>query len=160
MTQQPGTESPYERMIGSFLISTDRAKLDIEEICRFLSRSYWADTRPREVTERSIEHSLCFGVYRIDPCAVEAGSAVTRQVGFARVITDRASFAYLCDVFVAEEVRGQGLGKRLVEAILDHPDLQGLRRWLLATGDAHGLYRQFGFTLISKPERWMEKFEL
>lgn len=136
----------YKR--DSFIISDDPSKLDLDAICDFLSRAYWAEKRPREVIEKSIRFSLNFGVYDGD-----------RQVGFARVITDYATFAYLCDVFIHEEYRGHALGKWLMESILAHPNLQGLRRWSLATRDAHGLYKQFGFTELSNPASWMEKFD-
>jgi GNAT superfamily N-acetyltransferase len=131
----------------NFEISTDKRRLDIETIHRFLTEeSYWAATRTLEQTRTAVENSLCFGVY-----------LNARQVGFARVVSDFATFAYLGDVFVVEEFRGQGLSKRLMESIVAHPDLQGLRRWLLATRDAHGLYEQFEFTALKFPERWMER---
>ena len=132
----------------SFAISDDQSRLDIEAVCDFLSRAYWADTRPREVIEKSIRYSINFGVYDRN-----------RQVGFARVVTDRAIFAYLCDVFIHEDYRGQSLGKWMMECILAHPDLQGMKRWCLLTRDAHGLYDQFGFTELGDPSRWMEKFD-
>ena len=132
---------------GEFLISTDRQHLDREMIHDFLSReSYWAKGRSLEVVNRGIEHSLNFGLYR-----------GPRQIGFARVVTDYATFAWLADVFVLEEFRGQGLGKWLIEVILAHPQLQGFRRWALATKDAHELYRSFGFNELTRPERWMER---
>ena len=131
-----------------FTISDDVSRLDIDAICDFLSRAYWADKRPRHLIERSIEHSLNFGVYDGE-----------RQIGFARVVTDQATFAYLCDVFIHEEYRGQALGKWMMECIMAHPNLQKLRRWSLATRDAHGLYQQFGFTELSDPSLWMEKFD-
>ena len=137
----------YKR--DQFLISDDPAQLDFEAISDFLSRAYWADKRPREVIRKSLQFSLNFGVYDGN-----------RQIGFARVITDRATFAYLCDVFVHEDFRGKALGKWMMECILAHPELQGLRRWSLATHDAHGLYKQFGFTELSDPSKWMEKFDL
>ena len=116
-------------------VSTDRGRLDVDLIHRFLAEdSYWARGVARETVERSLEHSLCFGVF--------AGG---RQVAFARAVTDRATFAWLADVFVVEEHRGRGVGEMLVRAVLSHPELQTLRRWLLATLDAHGLYRRFGF---------------
>jgi len=130
-----------------FEISTDKSKLDIELIHRFLvEESYWAQTRTFEQTKTAIENSLCFGVYVED-----------RQIGFARVVSDHATFAYLGDVFILDEYRGKGLSKRLMEIIVSHPDLQGLRRWLLATKDAHGLYERFEFASLKFPERWMEK---
>lgn len=134
---------------GEYVISTDPARLELETIHSYLSgSSYWAQGRPLAVVRRSIENSLCFGLYWRG-----------RQVGFARVITDRATFAWLADVFVLDEARGQGLGKWLVETIIAHPDLQGLRRWVLATKDAHSLYSRFGFAPLKLPERWMERFD-
>jgi len=128
-------------------ISTDKQRLDVEMIHSFLvDESYWATTRTFEQTKTAIENSICFGVY-IDG----------KQVGFARVVSDRATFAYLGDVFILDEYRGQGLSKQLMETIVSHPELQGLRRWLLATKDAHGLYEQFGFASLKFPERWMER---
>ena len=127
-------------------ISTDPARLDVDVIHRFLAEeSYWARGRTREVVERTIAHSLCFGVYLEE-----------RQVGYARVVTDFATFAWLADVFILDEFRGRGYGKVLVQAVVDHPDLQGLGRILLATKDAHGLYAQFGFTPVP-PDRFMER---
>jgi len=126
-------------------ISADPALLDLDVIHGFLAQSYWARGIPRELVERSIRNSLCFGIY------LEG-----RQVGFARVITDYATFGYVGDVFVLEDYRGRGLSKRLMTAIMAHPDLAGLRRWHLVTADAHGLYRQNGFQPLSAPERHME----
>jgi N-acetylglutamate synthase-like GNAT family acetyltransferase len=120
--------------MGRFLISTDRSKLDVDVIHRFLARSYWAEGIPRQTVMRSIENSLCFGVYDN-----------ARQIGFARVISDFATYAYVADVFILEPYRERGLGKELMASIMAHPDLQGLRRWSLGTRDAHGLYAQFGF---------------
>jgi GNAT superfamily N-acetyltransferase len=131
----------------NFEISTDKGRLDIETIHRFLTEeSYWAATRTPDQTRTAIENSLCFGVYLGD-----------QQVGFARVVSDFATFAYLGDVFVLEDFRGRGLSKRLMETIVTQPELQGLRRWLLATRDAHGLYEQFDFASLKFPERWMER---
>jgi GNAT superfamily N-acetyltransferase len=140
--------SPHEcDRRGDFLVSTDPALLDLAVIHDYLSnRSYWAQGRPSEVIQRSIENSLCFGLY-------ESG----KQAGFARIVTDRATFAWLCDVFVLEPWRGRGLSKWLMECILQHPGLQGLRRIVLATKDAHELYRPYGFAPLSAPERFMEK---
>src|SRR5688572_31307281 len=121
----------------TFTISTDPARLDLDAICDFLKRAYWASTRPRERTERAIQNSLVFGVYEGD-----------RQIGVARVVSDYAVFAYLCDVFIHEDYRTHGLGKWLIETVLEHPDLKEVRRWLLATYDAHGLYERFGFAAI------------
>jgi GNAT superfamily N-acetyltransferase len=133
---------------GEYVISTDSARLDIAAIHGYLSGSaYWAMGRPLEVVRRSIENSLSFGVYK--------GGA---QIGFARVVTDYATFAWLADVFVLPEFRGLGIGKWLIGVIVDHPRLPGLRRWVLATKDAHGLYAQYGFTPLSAPERFMERF--
>jgi GNAT superfamily N-acetyltransferase len=130
---------------GAYTISTDPSRLDRETIHGYLVNSYWAKGIPREVVDRSIDHSVSFGLYE-----------GRRQVAFARVITDRATYAYLADVFVLETHRGKGLGKWLVEVILGHPELSGLRRWSLVTRDAHGLYSPFGFTPLSNPERYME----
>jgi GNAT superfamily N-acetyltransferase len=132
---------------GEFLISTDKLKLDLEVIHDFLAnQSYWALGRDLEVIKRGIENSLNFGIYQGD-C----------QIGFARVVTDYATFAWLADVFVLKKYRGQGLGKWLIDVILSHPRLQGFRRWALATKDAHELYRNFGFDELRRPERWMER---
>ena len=130
---------------GEFTVSSDPSRLDLSTIHDFLSRqSYWARNIPREILERSIRGSIAFGLYEGE-----------RQVGFARVVTDRATFAYLADVFVLESHRGRGLAKWLMECVLAHPELQGLRRWLLATKDAHGLYSRLGFEL-APPEKYME----
>jgi GNAT superfamily N-acetyltransferase len=129
-----------------YLISTDASMLDLEVVHGYLSRSYWAAGVPEDVVRRSIENSLCFGVYRGE-----------EQAGFARVVTDRTTFAHLADVFVLEEHRGQGIGKWLVEVILSHPELQGLRRWMLATRDAHDLYRRYAFTELARPGIFMER---
>ena len=133
---------------GAFELSDDLARLDVEAIHAFLRESYWAAGIPREVVERSLRGSLCFGVYEGQ-----------RQVGFARCVTDRATYAYLADVFVLPSHRGRGLSKWLMECISAHPDLQGLRRWNLVTRDAHGLYAQHGFTAPRHPERYMEKLD-
>ncbi|MGD0120631.1 MAG: GNAT family N-acetyltransferase [Candidatus Binatus sp.] len=125
---------------GRFLISTDRSQLDVDLIHAFLARSYWAAGIPRATVVRAIENSLCFGVYD-----------GAEQVGFARVISDFATFAYIADVFILEPYRERGLGKELMASIMAHPDLQGLRRWSLGTRDAHGLYAQFGFTPVDNP---------
>ena len=128
------------------LISTDPSLLDMDAVTDMLSRAYWAKDRTREVIDRAMQNSLVFGVYDGD-----------RQVGLARVVSDYATFAWLCDVFVHEDYRQRGIGKWLMETILAHPDLQGLRRFLLITRDAHGLYSQYGFTPLQNPDRWMEK---
>jgi N-acetylglutamate synthase-like GNAT family acetyltransferase len=129
----------------NFSISTDKSKLDIQVIHDFLSKSYWAENIPAETVRQSIEGSLCFGVYDEN-----------KQVGFARMITDKATFAYLADVFIIDEYRGRGLSKWLMEVIMNLPELQGLRRMMLATRDAHGLYKQFGFTPLTHTDRWMQ----
>ena len=132
---------------GDYLISTDRLRLDLELIHTYLSeKSYWAVGRAREVVQRSIENSLPFGIYKGN-----------EQIGFARIVTDYATFAWIADVFVLPEHRGQGLSKWLMEVVLAHPELQGFRRWVLATKDAHGLYERFGFIPLHRPERWMER---
>ena len=127
-----------------FTITTSKDLIDVPYVHRFLSRSYWAQDIPAEVVARSIEGSLCFSVLRQN-----------NQVGFARVITDGATFAYLADVFIDEAFRGLGLSKWLMETIVAHTSLTGLRRFLLVTRDAHGLYEQFGFTPIAHPENFM-----
>jgi len=132
---------------GEYEINTDRKKLDIGLIHDYLDkRSYWATGRSRETIERSIRNSVNFGIYK--------GS---QQIGFGRVITDYATFAWVADVFILEEERGKGLSKWLMEVMIAHPKLQKFRRWVLATKDAHELYRRFGFTELKKPERWMER---
>ena len=131
---------------GEFLISSDPARLDLGLIHSFLTNCYWAKGIPRETVARSIEHSLCFGIYD--------GSAT--QVGFARVVSDFATVAYLGDVFVLETHRGRGLSKFLMKCIMQHPALAGLRRWILLTRDAHGLYKKFGFMPLKSAERYME----
>jgi len=131
----------------SVTISTEKSRLDVTMIHRYLSEeSYWAKGIPRDVVERSIENALCFGAY-------EDG----KQVGFARVVTDYAVFAYIGDVFVLGSHRGRGVSKMIMAAIMAHPKLQGLRRWSLVTSDAHGLYRQFGFSAPANPEKHMER---
>ncbi len=129
----------------NFTINTDPARLDVDAIHAYLTRSYWAEGIPRDVVARSLQHSLCFGVYD-----------GAKQIGLARVISDYATYAYLADVYILEDYRGQGLGKWLMACVMSHPDVQGLRRWSLATRDAHGLYRQYGFAELARPERWME----
>jgi GNAT superfamily N-acetyltransferase len=128
-----------------FVISTDPARLDVDAIHAYLTRSYWAAGIPREIVQRSIQGSLCFGLYTDE-----------EQIGLARVITDRATFAYLADVYVLEAYRGLGLAKWLMSVVVSHPDLQGLRRFMLATRDAHGLYEQYGFRVAENPHSLME----
>ena len=142
-------ETIVEHRRGEFLISTDPARLDLDVIHGFLTNCYWAKGIPREVVARSIEHALCFGIYD--------GSGA--QVAFARVISDFATVAYVGDVFVIDSHRGRGLGKWLMEAITAHPSLHGLRRWILTTRDAHGLYSQVGFTPVKFPERYLERHD-
>ena len=134
---------------GEFLVSTDRARLDLDVIHGSLTNSYWAKGISRELVARSLEHSLCFGIY-------DGTGEKATQVGFARVVSDFATVAYIGDVFVLESHRGRGLSKWMMECIMGHPALQGLRRWILLTRDAHGLYRQFGFTPLKSAERYME----
>jgi GNAT superfamily N-acetyltransferase len=129
-----------------YSISTSKEKLDTGFIHRFLSRSYWAENIPLETVQKSIDGAMCFAVYDKDT-----------QIGFARVITDHATFGYLADVFIDENYRGRGLSKWLMEVIMGHPALQGFRSWQLATRDAHGLYARFGFKPLEKPERIMRK---
>ena len=150
-------ETPLPRALAGerdgLRISTDAARLDVNVIHGYLARSYWATGIPREIVERSIHSSLCFGIYE----AAGPGSGESeKQIGFARVITDKATFAYLADVFVLEGWRGRGLSKWLLETILAHPDLQGLRRFCLGTRDAQGLYARYGFSNPKDPSRWME----
>lgn len=128
-----------------YRISTDKDKINIDYVREFLAHSYWAENIPVDVIRRCIKGSLCFSVYYKD-----------EQIGFARVITDEATFAYLADVFIDEHYRGKGLSKWLVEIIVSYPSLQGLQRFMLATRDAHGLYKQFGFTTIPSTEPWMQ----
>lgn len=129
-----------------FSISTDKSKLDIDSIHDFLStKAYWCLNIPKEKVQTAIENSLCFGIYEAE-----------KQVGFARIITDFSTIAYLGDVYILEEYRGKGLSKWLMETIMNYEDLQGLRRWILLTGDAHELYRQYGWTNIADPTKWME----
>ncbi|MBC9879053.1 GNAT family N-acetyltransferase [Bradyrhizobium sp. INPA01-394B] len=135
-----------ERLFPDYEISTDPHRLDVSVIHKFLAEdSYWSRGIPRSTVDRAIENSLCFGVY--------LGAA---EVGFARVVTDRSTFALLADVFILEAHRGKGLSKALMRLVVEHPDLQGLRRFLLLTSDAHGLYSQFGFEPIGSPSRFME----
>ena len=130
---------------GEFTITDRREDLDLEAIHNFLRESYWSKGVPRSIVEKAIHHSLCFGLYHD-----------SRQIGFGRAVSDQATFAYLADVFVLPSYRGRGLGKWLIACVLAHPELQGLRRWLLATRDAHGLYEQNGFVALRKPEIFME----
>lgn len=148
--QSANPDTVIEVRQGDFFISTDRHRLDLDVIHGFLTTSYWSKGIPRERVARSIAHSLCFGVYD--------GSGT--QVGFARVISDFSTYAYVADVFVLESHRRRGLGKALMESIVQHPSLQGLRRWSLSTRDAHTLYARVGFTPLKFPERYMEILQL
>lgn len=139
-------EEKTEWRKNEFFISTEKSRIDSAFVHDFLRLSYWAQNISIEIVRRAIENSLCFGVF-----------AGTKQIGFARVISDYATFAYLCDVFIIEKYRGRGLSKWLIKAIVSHPQLQDLRRWMLATRDAHGLYRQFGFTELANPMIFMER---
>jgi GNAT superfamily N-acetyltransferase len=140
-----GTAVLEERR-GDYLLSTDRERVQVQAVHAYLARSYWSAGIPIDVVEKGVRNSLCFGIYH--------GGA---QVGFARIISDLATFAYLADVYVLEEHRGAGLAVWLMDFITRHPDLQGLRRWMLATRDAHGLYRKFGWTDLTSPQRWMQR---
>jgi GNAT superfamily N-acetyltransferase len=143
-TNQYGQEKEYRQ--GEFTVSTDRERIDLDVVHGFLTECYWAKGIPREVVARSIENSLCFGVY-----------TQGRQVGFARVISDYATYAYVADVFILESFRGHGLGKWMMECIMQHPRLQGLRRWSLVTRDAQALYARFAFEPLKKPQNYMER---
>lgn len=129
----------------TFTISTDKSKLDMNVIHGYLSKSYWSPDIPMETVKKSIDHCLTFGLFE-----------EKKQIGFAKMITDRATFAYLADVFVLEEYQGRGLGKWLIECVMSHSDLQGLRRIMLATRDAHGLYAAFGFKPLHNPDKFMQ----
>jgi GNAT superfamily N-acetyltransferase len=144
-TQTVQSDQAREYRSGDFTVSTDRERIDLDVVHGFLTGCYWAKGIPRDVVARSIENSLCFGVY-----------AESNQIGFARVVSDFATYAYIGDVFVLESFRGRGLGKWLMECIIQHPLLRGLRRWSLVTRDGHGLYAQFGFEPLKKPQNYME----
>lgn len=138
-------ENPTVHSRGNFCVSTDPDRLDIPAIHAYLSNSYWSPGIPIDVVQRAISGSLCFGLFHH-----------SNQIGFARVISDRATFAYLCDVYVLDDYQKQGLGEWLMEVVVAHPDLQGLRRFVLVTRDAHGLYQRFGFRPLARPEGYME----
>ena len=135
----------YEHHRDGFTVSTDPARLDLDAVHAFLTTAYWCEGIPRETLAQALSHSLCFGLY-----------AGPRQIGLARVISDFATYAYLCDVYVLPELRGRGLGSWLMECVMAHPDLQGLRRFSLVTRDAHELYRPFGFAEVQNPARHLE----
>ncbi len=131
---------------GEYLLSTDKSKLDLKMIHEFLStESHWAKNIPYERVKKSIENSLCFGLYHND-----------KQIGFARVISDYSTIAYLGDLFILKDHRGMGLSRWMLEVIMNHPDLTGLRRWILVTKDAHDVYQQYGWAMVARPENWME----
>ena len=136
-------------MINGYRISSDQSEMDVESIHKFISQSYWAKGIPIETLKKAIDNSLCFGVFNSEGV----------QVGFARMITDSATYAYLADVYVLGEHRGKGLSKWLMQEIMSHPDLQGLRRMTLATSDAHGLYEKYGFSALATPEVFMENWD-
>jgi GNAT superfamily N-acetyltransferase len=140
---------PSERSFGTYTVSDDPARLDLHAIHAYLQRSYWSPGIPVEIVERAVRNSLCIGAY--DPAGAQAG--------FARFISDYVTFCYVSDVYVLEEHRGRGLSKALMGLAMDHPRLQGLRRWSLVTADAHGLYRQFGFVPVAQPQRHMERLD-
>lgn len=140
---------PHEAHHAGYLISDDASRLNVDAVHAYLTTSYWAKGIPRDVVARSLENSMSLGIYA-------AGGA---QVGLVRVITDSATFAYLCDVYVLEAHRGRGLSKAAMELLATHPRLQGLRRMQLGTQDAHGLYARYGFALVAHPERHMEKLD-
>ncbi|MCW8833094.1 MAG: GNAT family N-acetyltransferase [Colwellia sp.] len=133
-----------------YRITNNKAEMDVDAIHHYLSRSYWAENVPKKVVAKAIENSLCFGVLLTEASGKE------QQVGFARLITDSATFAYLADVYILEAHRGQGLSKRMMTKVVEHPQLQGLRRIMLATRDAHGLYEQFGFTPLTDQSMFMQ----
>jgi GNAT superfamily N-acetyltransferase len=135
---------------GGFLISTDPQRLDLDAIERLLRGSYWAVGRSSDLIERSLQDSLAFGLYE---------ASTGRQIGLTRVVTDYATFAWLCDVVIEPAFRRRGFGVWMMEVALAHPNLSDVRRWLLATLDAHGLYRRFGFTPLARPQRWMERMQ-
>lgn len=135
----------FEKQYGEYRITTDPSSINLKAVHAYLAGAYWSEEIPQDIVARAIESSLCFSLLNGD-----------RQIGFARVVTDRATFAYLCDVYVLEEYRGKGLGKWLIGEVMSHPDLQGLRRFILLTRDAHGLYSQFGFTSLGNPDSYME----
>ncbi len=143
----------YEASNGNYFITTDKSKLQVDVIHQFLSKeSYWAKDIPEKIVEKAIENSLCFGLFLKDA----TGKTSDTQIGFARLVTDKATFAYLADVFVLKTHRGKGLSKWLMNVIQSHPELQQLRRWLLTTKDAHGLYEQTGWTKV--PEDYVYRF--
>jgi N-acetylglutamate synthase-like GNAT family acetyltransferase len=136
-----------------FKITDNKDDMDIDAIHEYLSRSYWAKNVPKSVVTKAVENSLCFTVLAVDTNATDSKE---KQAGFARLITDYATFAYLADVYILEEYRGEGLSKKMMQKIIEHPELQGLRRIMLATKDAHGLYEQYGFTALTDQTMFMQ----
>jgi len=150
--------SDLERRHGDYLLSSDPARFDHAAIHAALTASYWATGVPPDVVRRSLEHSIAIGAYLLadGPDAPDGRGGQQTQVGLIRAVTDRATFAWLCDVYVLPEHQGRGLAQAMVAALLEHPELQGLRRWLLATRDAHGLYARFGFEPLPEPQRYLQ----
>lgn len=144
---QTGRTSTWEQRRDECTLTTDPARLDMDVVYGYLSRAYWCEDIPREIVERAIERSLCFSLLERED-----------QIGFVRAVSDYTTFAYLCDVFVLKSHQGKGLGTWMMQSVMSHPELQGLRRWHLTTRDAHSLYRKVGFVPLSKPERHMERF--
>lgn len=138
-----------DRHVGSYTVSDDPGRLDVRAIHAYLTRSYWSAGIPFELLSRAVRSSLCIGAY----------DRADAQVGLVRLVSDYATFCYVCDVYVLEEHRGRGLSKAMLGMVMDHPTLQGLRRWSLVTADAQGLYRQFGFNTVAQPERHMERLD-
>ncbi|MEO8470242.1 MAG: GNAT family N-acetyltransferase, partial [Chloroflexota bacterium] len=144
---------------GAYLVSTDARRLDYALTARVLAETYWATGIPERVVRQSVAGSLAFGLYELAPSEVGVATAPASQIGFARVVTDRAVFAWVGDVFVAESHQGRGLGLWLMQCVMAHPDLQGMRRWMLASTTARGLYAKLGFSQLSKPELFMEIYD-
>lgn len=144
---------PHESHMPPYCASDDRARIDMDMVHGWLSQSYWCKDIPRALLEKAVANSLPFGVY---DAASGARAGMGAQVGFCRLVTDRATYAYLADVFIIESHRGRGLSKLMMKCVMSHPELQGLRRWGLMTRDAHGLYSQFGFQQLAEPQRAME----
>jgi GNAT superfamily N-acetyltransferase len=148
---------PHELEHEGYLISDDPARIDVDAVHAYLSRSYWAEGIPRQVVAQSLANSLAIGIYAASGSAAEGSATPREQVGLVRVISDYTTFAYLCDVYVLEPHRGRGLSKAAMNAVMTHPRLQGLRRMQLVTQDAHGLYERYGFNIVAQPERHMER---
>ncbi|MCB2213079.1 GNAT family N-acetyltransferase [bacterium] len=146
---------PSQTIRQPYMISDDKALLDLDTIHGFLNRSYWAEGIQKPRVKRVLENSYCFGLYELEPDT----TTVKRQVGFARVLSDLSAIAYLMDVFIDEEYRGKGLGKWIVEEVLAYPTFEPVRRWILATDDAHSLYARHGFTPLDHPEHYMHRYD-